>query len=137
MALANDDLEKSTVEYRELIKKVSDVDMDLFKDGTHRRWMEVSEAIADAAGLGASAASIVGAREAFFHLSLATIELHDTFGHAGDDPFYLTYCPMARDNSGAFWLQQEDIVWNSFFGAMMLRCGEIKQELHAVNAIAE
>jgi Cu(I)/Ag(I) efflux system membrane fusion protein len=44
---------------------------------------------------------------------------------------------MARDNAGAYWLQEENIVWNSFYGEAMLRCGEIKQELHAGNAATE
>jgi Cu(I)/Ag(I) efflux system membrane fusion protein len=36
---------------------------------------------------------------------------------------------MARDNQGAYWLQTVDTVYNSFYGEMMLRCGEIKEKL--------
>lgn len=137
MALANDNLDEAREAYGTLAKLIDGVDMSLFEGKAHERWMDISENLAGAAKIGNSAGSIVGARDAFFNLSLATIEMHDTFGHASDEPFYLTYCPMARDNAGAYWLQQEDIVWNSFYGESMLRCGEIKKELHAGDAVTE
>jgi len=65
------------------------------------------------------------------------IELHDSFGHADGKDFFLTFCPMARDNAGAYWLQNVDTVYNSFYGAMMLRCGEIKKPLHAISKESE
>jgi hypothetical protein len=39
---------------------------------------------------------------------------------------------MARDGDGAFWLQTEDIVWNSFYGKSMLRCGSIESTLASI-----
>ena len=70
------------------------------------------------------------ARDGFYDLSRAVIELHDSFGHAaGEADFYLTFCPMARNGKGAHWIQTVDVVWNSFYGEAMLRCGEIKQTL--------
>lgn len=137
MSLANDNLDRAGEAFGTLEKAVNDVDMTLFEKEAHTRWMEISRGLRHAAGIGKSANSIVGARDAFFRLSLAAIELHDTFGHAADSPYYLTYCPMARDNAGAFWLQEENIVWNSFYGAAMLRCGEIKRELNAGSADTE
>jgi Cu(I)/Ag(I) efflux system membrane fusion protein len=137
MALAKDNLDQANEAYGTLAELIKDVDMSLFEGKAHERWMDISEELVEAANIGNSAGSIVGARDAFFKLSLATIEMHDTFGHASDDPFYLTYCPMARDNAGAYWLQQEDIVWNSFYGETMLRCGEIKKVLHAGDAVTE
>ena len=63
--------------------------------------------------------------------------MHDTFGHAGDSTYYLTFCPMARDKAGAWWLQTADTVWNSFYGEKMLRCGEIKQPLPSGDKVTE
>lgn len=137
MALANDDLKEAKTAYSALRKSVTDIDMALFKDKAHTRWMEISGNMKKSSELGEAAGSINGARDAFFQLSLAAIELHDTFGHSADSSYYLTYCPMARDNTGAYWLQKETIVWNSFYGESMLRCGEIKQELHAGNVETE
>jgi len=137
MALASDDLDGAKETFGKLIQSIDGVDMSLFKGEAHTRWMKISHDLSGAARKGKSANSLEEARDAFFHLSLAAIELHDTFGHAGDSSLYLTFCPMARNNAGAYWLQKADIVWNSFYGAAMLRCGEIKQELPAGSAVAE
>ena len=42
---------------------------------------------------------------------------------------FLAYCPMAKDNQGADWLQATKPIRNPYFGAMMLRCGEIRSNL--------
>ncbi len=129
MALANDDLSSATAAFDSLETTVNSTDANMFSGEPHTRWTILSRRLADASQSGAEAGNIAAARDAFYHASLAVIELHDTFGHAAEDPFYLTFCPMARDNTGAYWLQEENIVWNSFYGDMMLRCGEIKSEL--------
>jgi Cu(I)/Ag(I) efflux system membrane fusion protein len=137
MALANDDLKKADEAYSALADAASKVDMELFEGEAHTRWMTISKALIEASKKGADAESLEGARSAFLGLSQAAIELHDTFGHAAEAPYYLTFCPMANDNAGAYWLQQENIVWNSFYGEAMLRCGEIKQELAAGEVASE
>ncbi|WP_111641131.1 efflux RND transporter periplasmic adaptor subunit [Marinimicrobium alkaliphilum] len=42
---------------------------------------------------------------------------------------YLFYCPMARDDEGAHWLQADDELRNPYFGSMMYRCGERQERL--------
>lgn len=133
MALAKDDLTSANNAFGDLIKRTESVDRGLFKGGANTRWVKISGNLINAAKKGATATDLTVARDAFYHASLAVIEMHDTFGHASDSSYYLTFCPMARDNKGAYWLQQADTVWNSFYGHAMLRCGEIKQELHAGN----
>ena len=65
--------------------------------------------------------------------ALAMIKLEESFGHSGDQTHYLTFCPMANDNKGAYWLQTHNTVDNSFYGASMLRCGSIKDEFQSQN----
>jgi len=137
MALAEDKPDAAIDAFATFGQAVSEVDMRLFTGEAHTRWMKISHALADAATTGQAAESLERARDAFYHVSLAAIELHDTFGHADGDAYYLTYCPMARNNTGAYWLQQADMVWNSFYGAAMLRCGEIKQKLDAGDTVTE
>ena len=36
---------------------------------------------------------------------------------------------MAFDHTGASWLQDHDTIDNPYFGARMLRCGEIRRRL--------
>jgi len=40
---------------------------------------------------------------------------------------------MAFDNRGAPWLQNFKQIDNPYFGASMLRCGEIKKTMNPVN----
>lgn len=129
MGLADDDLKAAQEAFAAVSSAAQAVDMELFKDEAHTRWMKISTALIAASDKGKQAPDLESARDAFFHASLAVIELHDTFGHAADAPYYLTFCPMARDNAGAYWLQTVDTVYNSFYGESMLRCGEIRQKL--------
>jgi len=43
---------------------------------------------------------------------------------------YLEYCPMANNNTGAFWLSSEKEIRNPYFGDKMLRCGSVKEMIH-------
>ncbi|RMH29745.1 MAG: DUF3347 domain-containing protein, partial [Planctomycetota bacterium] len=67
------------------------------------------------------------ARVRFDGVSAAAIALVRRFGYAGDAPAGLAHCPMAFDNRGADWLQRGDTINNPYFGASMLRCGEIRE----------
>jgi Cu(I)/Ag(I) efflux system membrane fusion protein len=137
MALAADDHDGAVSAALEIEEAVGKVDMAVFSHAGHKRWMDLSGSMSAQAQKMGRSGDIVAARESFYFLSIAAIELHDSFGHSGDGDFYLTFCPMARDNAGAFWLQAENIVWNSFFGASMLRCGEIKESFPPVTAGVE
>jgi Cu(I)/Ag(I) efflux system membrane fusion protein len=46
-----------------------------------------------------------------------------------DAPIYEAFCPMAFGGRGATWLQKDRQVRNPYFGAAMLRCGEVRREL--------
>jgi len=129
MSLASDDLEGAKDAFAEIVKTAQSVDMELFKDKAHMRWMKISEALISASEKGKKAKDIAAARDAFYYVSLGAIELHDTFGHPSEADYYLTFCPMARDNAGAFWLQTVDTVYNPFYGNAMLRCGSIEKPL--------
>lgn len=42
---------------------------------------------------------------------------------------YKQYCPMAFDNSGAYWLSESKEIRNPYFGDKMLKCGRVAQEI--------
>lgn len=46
-----------------------------------------------------------------------------------DEKLYKQYCPMAFDNTGAYWLSAEKEINNPYFGDKMLHCGSVKEEL--------
>ena len=49
--------------------------------------------------------------------------------NSNTDPIYRQYCPMAFDNTGAYWLSAEKEINNPYFGDKMLHCGSVKEEL--------
>jgi len=131
MALAKDQPDTAKAAYQRLITAVGNVDMELFHGADHMTWMKLADRVTKFAKKGAASDDIAAARVAFEDLSKAIIDLQKTFGHSDDVVYYLTYCPMAFNNKGAYWLQTEKIVWNSFFGSKMLRCGSLKDTLYA------
>jgi Cu(I)/Ag(I) efflux system membrane fusion protein len=72
---------------------------------------------------------IEAARALFETYSKAIIELAERYGHKGTRSHYITFCPMAFDNRGASWLARVNEISNPYFGAAMLRCGEVKAEI--------
>lgn len=68
-------------------------------------------------------------RSAFYPLSVTIAEVVNTFGSNSPTPLYLQFCPMAFDNKGATWISNSEEINNPYFGAMMLRCGEVRQQL--------
>jgi hypothetical protein len=42
---------------------------------------------------------------------------------------YKQFCPMAKNNEGAFWLSASDQIRNPYFGDQMLTCGSVEEEI--------
>ena len=57
----------------------------------------------------------------------------DPTAFAGD--IVLMDCPMVYDDRGAEWLQPDEALLNPYFGAMMLRCGTVRENLTAATEL--
>ena len=66
-------------------------------------------------------------RQAFEALSMKMYELVQASG--SDSPLYKQYCPMAFNNTGAYWLAAEMEVNNPYFGDKMLHCGSVQEKV--------
>ena len=75
-------------------------------------------------------------RTLFEGMSEAVIALQRSFGHRGSEEWHLAHCPMAFDNKGADWLQRGKQINNPYFGASMLRCGEIRESFEPLDGAA-
>ena len=75
------------------------------------------------------AATLQDMRTEFYPLSQTLSELVGQFSLDLATPLYKQYCPMAFGNKGAIWLADSAEINNPYFGAMMLRCGEVKEQL--------
>jgi Cu(I)/Ag(I) efflux system membrane fusion protein len=82
-----------------------------------------------AAGNVASSQSLEAARAAFEAVGAGLVKLVKKHGNPLDQPVRIAFCPMATAAGGASWVQAETEVYNPFYGASMLRCGEIRETL--------
>jgi Cu(I)/Ag(I) efflux system membrane fusion protein len=75
------------------------------------------------------AEDLAAARQPFKVVSDTLIKTFRQHTPATESGLYLAYCPMAYDSTGAYWVQDDRIVNNPYFGSMMLRCGIIRETL--------
>jgi Cu(I)/Ag(I) efflux system membrane fusion protein len=74
-------------------------------------------------------ADVAELRRAFGELSGALVALTALAGDPLGRGLRVAHCPMAFDDAGADWLQLGDTIANPYFGAEMLRCGEVVRVL--------
>jgi len=84
--------------------------------------------IAKSAGEISQTNNVKDQRESFNDLSENVYQLMKGSGDLRI-PVYRQYCPMAFNNTGAYWLAAEKEINNPYFGSMMLHCGSVKEEL--------
>src|SRR5690554_5212976 len=127
-ALVNDNAETPKTAASALLKSIKNVDMTLVKEEpAHSRWMLLDKELQESALAISKTSDIKEQRDHFIHLSAHLINAVKTFGI--NQKVYVDYCPMVNNDVGAFWLSTEEEILNPYFGASMLRCGEITDEI--------
>lgn len=127
-ALVNDNSETPKKAASDMIKTLDEVDMQLLKeDDAHQRWMHLEKELKQSTTEISKTADIAIQRDHFLHLSAHLINAIKTFGI--NQKVYVDYCPMVNNDTGAFWLSTEKEILNPYYGASMLRCGEISDEI--------
>lgn len=86
-------------------------------------FMFLSQAVQSLAG----STDIITSRINFVAFSRIYIDFIKTFNN--DEKLFVQFCPMANEGKGAYWLSQEEQIKNPYYGAMMLRCGEIIEQI--------
>ena len=89
-------------------------------------WQALAPGLREHAQAAAGGADIEATRAAFEPLSEQMVVLLERFGNPLDASLRVAFCPMAADGKGARWVQQDDEVRNSYYGASMHTCGEIR-----------
>ena len=74
-----------------------------------------------------SSADIKKQRDEFMALSTAMTNSVQIFGV--NKTVYSQYCPMANNDKGAYWLSLDEEIKNPYYGASMLKCGEVKETI--------
>ena len=125
-ALVKDDSKSVVAESKKLLDKISKVEMKLLKsDETHKHWMSLEKEIKMATVSISETSDLKEQRNHFKNLSIYLTNAIEVFGI--HEKVFVSFCPMADDNKGAYWLSKEENVINPYFGNAMLTCGEIKQ----------
>ena len=125
-ALAGDDLSSAQAALEEVSANIARLPRGLLQGVASER-LNALRALATEDG---ETASLDEARGRFQGLSDALIALlHEVGSPVGD--LQITHCPMAFDFEGADWLQVGDEILNPYFGASMLRCGEVRATIAA------
>jgi Cu(I)/Ag(I) efflux system membrane fusion protein len=117
-----DETQKAAGQAREALGRV---DMKLLSGPDHMAWMRSLPALQKAMDGIAGARKITAQREAFATLADDLTALLHLFGTAPERTVYRIHCPMAFKGRGADWFQKNKETRNPYFGAAMLKCGEI------------
>lgn len=92
----------------------------------HVSWMEHYNALQTIISVMADQSNIEGLRNHLQSLTDEVERIYIDFGRGILPGLQRAYCPMALNDRGATWLQQSNQnIYNPYFGASMLRCGEI------------
>jgi Cu(I)/Ag(I) efflux system membrane fusion protein len=126
-ALAAHNKETAAGAAAEALDALAEVDMGLVTGEAHDLWMSHANETKAALNEIKAGASIELMRKAFEELSDELIVVVGQLGIPQGKTLYKTHCPMAFDNKGADWLQFDEDILNPYFGASMLKCGEVRQ----------
>jgi Cu(I)/Ag(I) efflux system membrane fusion protein len=101
-------------------------DMTLLSGDAHMLWMDHMEKLVTILGVIEQSDDIEKQRHQFALLNTLFYHTVKSFGLSGQVAYY-QYCPMAENDSGAFWLSETEEIRNPYFGDMMLKCGENRE----------
>jgi Cu(I)/Ag(I) efflux system membrane fusion protein len=128
-ALVDDNLNQAVSASKDMGVLLSKVNMGVFTGEAHNVWMKHSSVLEKELRKATNTDEIGKMRVLFKNISDQMIMLIKTFGGL-DKPAFINYCPMANNDNGAEWLSTEKEIKNPYFGASMLKCGEVKHEIN-------
>lgn len=127
-ALVDDNSEIPQKRASDLLKSIEKVDMKLLnEEPAHSHWMRLEKELRKSATNIAKTSDIKVQRDHFIALSAHLINALKTFGI--NQRVYVGFCPMVNNDVGAFWLTRDNEILNPYYGASMLKCGDITDEI--------
>ena len=128
-ALASDTFPGALAEATAGKAALAKVDMKLVAGKDHTDWMAMAAGLEKILTDAGRAKDIKPLRESFALYSEQMAVLAKRFGPPGGGDTYRMKCPMAFNNRGAIWLQDNKDLRNPYYGAEMLKCGDIQEVL--------
>lgn len=128
-ALAEDDFDAARQAVEQAQAHLNEMDAEALDEAQRERWSQIRESLSQSIDRFLAAGGIEPARTAFAPLSEQFEQMVRRFGSGDVASVHLMHCPMAFGNRGADWLQPQEQVNNPYYGARMLRCGEVTETI--------
>lgn len=130
--LVDNDLKSAETAGRELFEAVNIIDMKLENQAVIEFWQSTKSQLSKRLEHLNHLESLEKVRNEFLEISKITIDLAKRV-HPLREVAYVQYCPMADNENGGLWLSRKDDIKNPYFGDAMLTCGEVLEEIRAIN----
>ncbi|MFT6638766.1 MAG: Cu(I)/Ag(I) efflux system membrane fusion protein [Flavobacterium sp.] len=127
-ALTKDDFNSAKKALLELEKSFGKINMSVFKGESHKVWMNYQTELKKQTLHATHIKNIKELRMSFEPISNVMIAMTKAFNPLNESS-YVQFCPMANSDKGANWLSKENKVVNPYFGASMIKCGEVKETI--------
>ncbi len=124
-AFVETDAEKVSAEAKDVIAALENVNMGLLEDEPHMDWMDQLETLNSTLKIISNSPDIDEQRKAFTDFNLSFYKSVKMFGL--NEKAYFQYCPMANNDTGAYWFSENEEIRNPYFGDEMLACGETRE----------
>jgi hypothetical protein len=128
-AFVASDAVKVTQEAGQISKTLSNFNTDGLNDAAGQAWKSASTEIEIALRDIGTSHDVEVQRAAFSTISNQMYQLIKDFGIT-DQKAYYTFCPMAFNDKGGYWISSQEEIRNPYFGDKMLTCGVVKEELN-------
>jgi Cu(I)/Ag(I) efflux system membrane fusion protein len=129
-ALAEDSVKKANEAAKDLAALIPEIDKAALANPKGKFLLtDISESLRSFVERIIESDSLTLQRVEFKSVSSSIEQLVAVFGGNLSQSVYKAHCPMAFNDQGADWLQSSKDILNPYFGAEMLKCGEIKEQL--------
>lgn len=127
-ALVADEFSEAKTAASELKNQIEKVRSSELNEDAAVVWTSFKEQLMQSSQTIASVTNIAEMRNAFDELSNTMIGMVTSFQLSSGE-LYVLHCPMANSDKGADWLSTSPEILNPYYGAAMLKCGEVKREI--------
>lgn len=121
------DSKMASAHAKKMVQHINNVDMLALSQKSHDVLMKVLPKLKSDTGHIATMYDLEHQREHFIQLSENMALLMKSSNLA--QPVYILHCPMANKGKGADWISTEAVIKNPYYGAKMLSCGSVKEEI--------
>ncbi|UJH89817.1 DUF3347 domain-containing protein [Antarcticibacterium sp. 1MA-6-2] len=128
-ALVSDQFSEAKSAALNLQKEIENVSAKDLNEAAAVVWKSYKEQLMLSLKNMAAAAGIEEMRNSFDELSNTLIGMVTSFKLSSGE-LYVLHCPMSNSNRGADWLSASPEIRNPYYGAAMLKCGEVKREIN-------